>query len=467
MWNKAYFRQLFDNSPLAIAILDNAGRFVEVNKSFVEYFQYQEDEVKGQYVSQLIAKGLEGEKTYLGMIKTGQYIRKETVRRRKDGSLINVSMLGLPVYVDNKHMAIFAIYEDITERKNADKILQESEERYRKLVEDSPDGIIVNRHGRILYVNTAAVHILGAMEKSELLQKNIYDLILPEQRETALNRSKKIIEDESSSSMAEFKFLRADNSVVEVEIRGTYLIYEGEPAIQSTIRDITERKRDLYKASAFQKHRLETRFPLENTADLEIIYLPVQMISGDFFHFYKVDNSRVVGILGDVTGKGITAALSISGLKVLFFEIVSQIIHPLDILNYLNKEVARHLENDYVAAVCFSFDFVQNALTVASAGINNYSHYKKGIYCVEETIQGSYLGMFADSIFETREINFSSGDRFYFYTDGLEQVMGGSQRSHSWVKKPTIYEQRIYLEKQLKKPKNLLDDATWLAIEIK
>jgi len=462
----AYFRQLFDYSPLAIAILDNTGRFMDVNSAFTKLFQFQAQEIQGHLLSQQIAKGMAGAKSNIAMLRQGQYIREETVRRRKDGTLVNVAVLGFPIFVDNKQTGMYAIYEDITDRKRAERILQESEERYRKLVENSPDGIIVHHHGRILFVNTVALQIVGAKSKEEMLQKSIYDYICPEHRGLALNRVRQIKEEGNSPSLVEYRLLRADASIVEVEARGTQLIFAGETSIQTTIREITERKRELYRASSFQKHRLETTFPLEAAAKLEMIYLPLQVISGDFYHFHKVDESKVVGILGDVAGKGITAALSISGLKVLFYEIASQTSEPLAILSYLNKEVTRHFDNDYVAATCFTFDFTKRILTITSAGINTYSHYQKGIYCVEDTLKGSYLGMFEDSSFETKEIAFCPGDRFYFYTDGLVEVIGANLLTQKWVKKSTITEQRMYLEKQLKKPQNLIDDATWLSIEI-
>jgi len=124
---KAYFQQLFENSPDGIAILDNNGCFVDVNQGFERLFQYPADEIKGWYASEVIVPEnlIEEEKELKSNTAfRGEIIQKETVRRRKDDCLVSVSLLGYPIVLNNNQVGICAIYSDITSRKNTEERLK-------------------------------------------------------------------------------------------------------------------------------------------------------------------------------------------------------------------------------------------------------------------------------------------------------------------------------------------------------
>lgn len=136
---KAYFQQLFDNSPQGIAILDNEDRVIEVNNGFLTLFRYSQEEVMGCYINDLIAPDHmideASSNSNAVAVLTGGAIDKESVRKRKDGSLVPVSILAYPILVNNSQVGIYAIYSDITVRK-------ETEEKMRYLsLNDSLTGI--------------------------------------------------------------------------------------------------------------------------------------------------------------------------------------------------------------------------------------------------------------------------------------------------------------------------------------
>lgn len=118
---KAYFQQLFESSPEAIAILSNDDRIINTNKGFKNLFNYYIEEIKGKLLNDVIVpEGHDREATFLSeTIYSGQVIHRETVRKKKDGTLVDVSILGYPIVVDGKKVGIYAIYSDITERKQA------------------------------------------------------------------------------------------------------------------------------------------------------------------------------------------------------------------------------------------------------------------------------------------------------------------------------------------------------------
>jgi len=116
---RAYFMQLFQNSPQAIMIVEPDGKVVEVNKGFETIFGYAVAEIKGQYCKNLIVpEDMAAEdETFHQNILSGKIVNKETFRLRKNGELIPVAFLGYPAIVKDRIEGLFILYRDISERK--------------------------------------------------------------------------------------------------------------------------------------------------------------------------------------------------------------------------------------------------------------------------------------------------------------------------------------------------------------
>jgi PAS domain S-box-containing protein len=120
---KAYFQQLFDNSPDAIVLVDTVDRIVDVNKGFETLFGYRASEIKGQPINDVIVPEDRIEEAS-ALSQTGfnsEVVRLETVRKCKDDSLINVAIVGYPIRLGNETAGGCVIYSDITERKHAEE----------------------------------------------------------------------------------------------------------------------------------------------------------------------------------------------------------------------------------------------------------------------------------------------------------------------------------------------------------
>jgi len=120
---QAYFQQLFDNSPDAIVMLSNTDRVVQINNGFEALFGYQAKEIEDRFINELIIPEDRAEEaaTLSQTALDGKAARKETARKCKDGSLVDVSALGYPIYFDHKTVGVYVIYSDITERKQAEE----------------------------------------------------------------------------------------------------------------------------------------------------------------------------------------------------------------------------------------------------------------------------------------------------------------------------------------------------------
>jgi len=123
-----------------------------------------------------------------------------------------------------------------------EKSLKESEARYRRLVELSPNAIIVICDGKIVFINPAGIRLLGANSDVQVVGKLVMDFVHPDYREYAQKRLKKITQENIIAPLAEAKFIRLDGSGVDVEVTGSLLSFQGGPSVQIVVQDISERK---------------------------------------------------------------------------------------------------------------------------------------------------------------------------------------------------------------------------------
>jgi diguanylate cyclase (GGDEF)-like protein/PAS domain S-box-containing protein len=145
--------------------------------------------------------------------------------------------VDLELIQQSASLACVAIEKDAEAQK-----LRDSEERYRTLVELSPDPVLVHRLGTILYVNPSAIKAFGAQQASELVGQQTHALIHPDYRQQQQARMQALVNAAPMAAMTESRFLRIDGTPFDVEVQGTSIMYQGSPAIHVVLRDITQRK---------------------------------------------------------------------------------------------------------------------------------------------------------------------------------------------------------------------------------
>lgn len=133
--------------------------------------------------------------------------------------------------------------QDITQRKQIEDELHESEQRYRELVELSPIGIMVSVKGEIVFVNSAAAAILGVSQPGELVGRKIEDLVHSDYSREVRDRLRRVREMRVELPLTEMRMSKADGTMVVVESASAFVMYQQEPAVQTVFRDVTERNR--------------------------------------------------------------------------------------------------------------------------------------------------------------------------------------------------------------------------------
>ena len=193
----------------------------------------------------------------------------ELLHAKKDGTRIAVTSLQV-LHRDERGdpVAILEVNNDITGRKHAEEALAESEERYRRLVELSPEAVIVHGEGKVLYANQAAAALVGAASPGELVGRAIIGFAHPDYREIAVRRIEKAFATGEPIPLEEEKIVRLDGGTVDVEVTGVPTVYGGKPAIQLLARDISERKR---AAETLRQSEKRFRSLIQNASDVIVV----------------------------------------------------------------------------------------------------------------------------------------------------------------------------------------------------
>lgn len=240
----ASMAQALDIAPNAITIHDFEGRFLYSNQYNLNLHGYSLQEFMAINLHQIDVPASE----QLIYKRTDELKREGKTKFQAEHFKKDGTILPLEIYIQKTNWegkeVVMSMGTDITERRLAEIALQESEQRYKALVEWSPDAIGVYRNGIILFANPAGVKMFGSNSEDELIGKPIFDLVHPEFHQLSAERTKLIYENNETLPMAEMKFLRVDGTPIDVEVQSTRIVYDGSAAIQVTIRDITQRKQE-------------------------------------------------------------------------------------------------------------------------------------------------------------------------------------------------------------------------------
>jgi len=268
---KAFMDKLFESSPEAISVSNVNGKIERVNSKFLNLFGLDREELIGKPIDNFISHGQELEEAMeiSRKVHSGTTIEIETVRYKKNGDPIHVSLIATPIEVSGHTVGGYGIYRDITGRKNTEKALRESEKLFRNLVENMPVGVYKSlAQGKFIEVNPALVKMLGYGNREELLAVDIKNQVYfdPGDRE-------KIIADHKNNDLVLVRLKKKDGTEVWAEdfrwfprdARGNILYHEG------LLHDVTAR----VKAEAALKNtEQEFRNLFEMANDAILIFRP-------------------------------------------------------------------------------------------------------------------------------------------------------------------------------------------------
>jgi two-component system sensor histidine kinase/response regulator len=227
---RQYFEALVQNAPIAIVTLDLAQRIVACNPAFTRLFGYSLDEVAGQELDRLVATEamLEEAKDYTQKVTRGDVVHGYMKRQRKDGGLIDVELLGVPVIVDNAQVGVLALYHDLTDLKRAQLELERQKQYWETLVKNSPVAIVIlDLEENVVTCNPAFESLFG-YSQAEVAGANLDNLIVT--ADASHSQAQSYTQQALSGAMVHglARRLRKDGSEVDVELFGSPVIVEGQ-----------------------------------------------------------------------------------------------------------------------------------------------------------------------------------------------------------------------------------------------
>jgi PAS domain S-box-containing protein len=228
------YRAYFTASPIAMFVSDTRGRYLEANGAACALTGYAREELVGMS----IADTLTGEETrdraerLVDLLALGAG-RNEIRIRRKDGSIRHCLVHTSTVGADR----LLGLLLDITDRKEAEEKLRESEDRARSLSEAAFEAILVHDGGRVVDVNQALCE-LGGYSWHELVGRDGFELIAPEYRELV---HRNLLSEYGRPY--EIECLRRDGTRLAVELQARSFLYRGQVLRVVALRDVSERKK--------------------------------------------------------------------------------------------------------------------------------------------------------------------------------------------------------------------------------
>ena len=214
-------------------------------------------------------------------------------------------------------------------------------------------------------------------------------------------------------------------------------------------------------------------------------YKPAKVVGGDFFDIVQPNDDRMISIVGDVSDKGISAALYAAYTQSMFQSFSQTGLSPSDIFQNLNNLISKRLrEGDFITAVIAFFDLVENSVTIARAG-HNWPLY----YCAKTRIitelkpRGISIGLVENEQFSAHlkeeKIYLNQGDFLLLYSDGVTEATNSQNRMFETAGLKSVITECVsessdniigQIDSQLKKfvrSDELQDDATMVAFKVK
>lgn len=270
------FRQLFELSPVGKSMTGIDGS-LHVNKAFCDMVGYSEKELESMKWQDIthpddISKSAE----FIQSIIDGkvEYSRIEKRFTHKNGDVVWADVSTNLYRKDGQPRYFITSAINITDRKQAELMLKESEEKYRALVEVSSDAIFINQRNTITYLNRAALRLFGANDPEQIIGKSPFSVFDPDFHHAIGQRIDEMFESELVVPTIEERIVRLDGTKVDVEVTATSFKLQGELAIHVVLRDVTERKQAERQIVSFNEEleklvQLRTAELNESIAELE------------------------------------------------------------------------------------------------------------------------------------------------------------------------------------------------------
>ncbi len=287
--NEGMLRSVFATSPVGIALCSTDGTVEWSNSSMAAATGYGRDEMKGKNIAMLYSSGEEFDHlkaVVLEQIWLGSPGAADTKWVRKDGTMVHVHLSAAAIDRQNRSAGFVLTATDITGRKRAEEALRESEERYRIAIENSNDGIVLAKGPELLFVNHKFLQMFGYDHLGQVMYLEHFAIVHADDRERVASFNQMRMRGESAPDRYEFKGVKKDGTVIDVEAVVARVAHRGEPVALIYLRDVTE-----HKAAEQALRESENKF--RDLAEKSVV--GVYLIQRGQFKYVNAQFARICG----------------------------------------------------------------------------------------------------------------------------------------------------------------------------
>jgi PAS domain S-box-containing protein len=241
------YLEMYDFLPIPVYEMDFEAKMTSANRAVFETFRGTEENFKKDSNAWQLLSPEDIDKSMKNierLLKGEQVGGTEYTLKRLDGSVFPAIVISSVIYSDGKPVGLRGAIIDITERKQAEEALRESEELFRSYLENAPEGVYLSDlEGNFLYGNLKCEAIIG-YRREELIGKNFLELsLLPEK---SLNKAAQLLQaniEGKSTGPDEIELISKEGRIIPVEISTSVVQRMGQRIVLAFVRDITDRKR--------------------------------------------------------------------------------------------------------------------------------------------------------------------------------------------------------------------------------
>ena len=179
----------------------------------------------------------------LDAMRRGTSVTSNEVATTADGTVRHFVTTRTPWYDTNGDIiGLVGVARDITDRVRTEEMLRAGEQRYRVLVEEAPEAIVVHRDGIIVFANSTGAQLVGESDASEVIGRPLLDFVHPESLERMREALAARLRGEFDRRPIEYRLISRGGRMVDVEALSVAVEHDGVPAIQTVMRDVTARR---------------------------------------------------------------------------------------------------------------------------------------------------------------------------------------------------------------------------------
>lgn len=253
------YRRLFEDAQEGIAIVTPDGYILDANPAAIDIFGYSWSELQSMRTSELYVNPDDRTVARQELQENGRLRGRELHLKRADGEEIVCRLSATAHRTEDGEPTVYQVFfRDVTERVRAKEALEESEEKFRKLAEEALVGIGLIQDGTYEYVNPALLQITG-YSRDELLGASPKVFIHPADWPKAQRQVEKREQGEVEQVHYEVRVRTKAGETRRIEVAGSRIDYQGEPAVIGTIQDVTERRelqRDILQVQQEERRRM-------------------------------------------------------------------------------------------------------------------------------------------------------------------------------------------------------------------